>query len=116
LQLTRRITNNDMTFGQGLGNFAVDAEACVQNIVTRLRTYKGEWFLDTSFGIGWTTDILVKPSNLPLSESILKTCILQTDGVDELRSFSFVVTIRKATVTARVALLDGSLQDIQVDI
>lgn len=116
MQLTRRLINNDMTFGQGLGNFAVDAEACVQNIVTRLRTYKGEWFLDTSFGIGWQTDILVKPSNLPLSESILKTCIITTDGVDELKSFSFTTTGRQATVNARVALLDGSLQDIQVDI
>ena len=118
MQLTRRKTNNDMTFGQSLANFAVDAEATAQNVATRLRAFQGEWFMDTSFGVPWHQSILVKPSNVPLSEALLKAIILGTDGVDKIIDFSFDVdsATRTATVVANITTVYGTTENIQVTV
>lgn len=118
-QLTRIMDPNDgdMTFGQGLANFARDAQACVQNVETRLRSYLGEWFLDTSFGTPWMQDILgVKPANVPLSEADLKAVILGTTGVDAIKTFEFTQTNRNITVRASITTLYGTLENVEVTI
>lgn len=116
-QLTRIMdSNDDMTFGQGLQNFATGAQACAQNVVTRLRTFMGEWFLDTSFGTPWHQDILIKPENRPLAEADLKSVILGTVGINSILSFSFTQKGREATVQVSVDTLYGTIEGIQVNI
>lgn len=118
MQLTRRMVNNDMTFGYSLANFAVDAESVAQNVVTRLRTFKGEWFLDTDFGVAWFQSILVKPSNIPLSEALIKAMIIATDGVDQIKSFSLTVNSAKRIASLSVSLttIYGTTENIQVNL
>lgn len=116
-QLTRIMdSNGDMTFGQGLQNFSVGAQACAQNVVTRLRMFLGEWFLDTSAGTPWFQDILKKPENQPLSEADIKAAILSTTGVNSIRSFTFTQARRSATVQVSVDTLYGTIEGIQVTI
>jgi hypothetical protein len=115
--LTRRIDgNHDMTFGHGIADMAVDAEACAQNVKTRLLLLQQEWFLDTDAGVPWLQDIMVKPANLALAESIVKRTILETEGVSALRSFSmtFDRNTRRLTITAAVVNIYGSVANIKV--
>lgn len=116
-QLTRIMdSNDDMTFGQSLQNFATGAQACAQNVVTRVRSFLAEWFLDTSFGMAWFQDVFVKPENKPLAEADLKAIILGTVGVLSIKSFSFSQTGRSASVFIAVNTLYGTIEGIQVDI
>lgn len=116
-QLTRIMdANGDMTFGQSLQNFATGAQACAQNVVTTLRMYLGEWFLDTSKGVPWFQDILKKPENLALAEADLKAAILGVLGVNTILSFSFVQSGRGATVTVSLDTLYGNINGIQVTV
>ena len=49
--LVRRLDpGHDMTFGQGLANYARDDEATAQAVKTRLLLLFNEWFLDTGAG------------------------------------------------------------------
>lgn len=72
------------------GSLAVvrDAEAVGQHVRQRLMTYLGEWFLDRDAGVPWVRDILGHQYDPVLAESVLKTEILNTDGVIEITSFS----------------------------
>lgn len=123
MQLTRRLdANHDMTFGQGLANFAVDAEATAQNVRTRLELLQGEWFLDTSAGVPYLQNDYVakaitdKPADLAFSEAAVQQEILDTDGVDSLDGFAsqFNRDTRLFSVQATVKTEFGTTENIKV--
>lgn len=115
--LVRRLdASHDMTFGQGLANYARDDEATAQAVKTRLLLLQEEWFLDTSAGVPHLQQIMVKPANLPLAEAIIKRAILETEGVAELRSFGmqFDRETRRLSIQATVANIYGTVANIKV--
>jgi hypothetical protein len=115
--IVRRLDSNfDMTFGQGLSDYARDQEAVAQNVRTRLQLLREEWFLDVDAGIPYLQEIMVKPANLPLAESLIKQTIIETDGIDELRSFDVVFNrdTRRLGVSATVTTIFGTTDNIRV--
>lgn len=75
--------NGDWIFG-GLNAYRTNQNAIIQHIRQRLYEWKGDCWFDREAGIDW--------ANRTKAEAILtteiKTIILQTDGVEELVSFS----------------------------
>lgn len=123
MQLTRRIdANHDMQFGQGLANFARDAEATAQNVRTRLQTIQGEWFLNTSAGVPYLQNDAVakaitdKPADLAFADSAIQDEILDTDGVSDVVSYAsqFDRDSRLFSVQATVETEFGTTANIQV--
>ena len=60
----------------------------LQNILQRIRMFKGEWFLDTNSGFPWLQQVLVKNPNLGDIDALLQNMIMGTPGVTSLTSFS----------------------------
>lgn len=117
MQLTRRLDeNHDMTFGRGLANFAVDAEATAQNVRTRLMLLQGEWFLDTDAGVPYLQRIAVKPADFQYAESVIKQTILDTDGIASMESFSMSYdgNTRELVINTSVKTIYGNTLNIQV--
>lgn len=88
------------------------ANAVAQFIKQKLRTFFGEWFLDTTIGVPYYQEILKKnPSPITVA-SILKREIINTDGVIALDSFSinFDAKNRKITVAPSIQSVDGPVQ------
>lgn len=87
---------NDLYFAAD-GNLVVatDAEAVGQHARQRLSTFQGEWFLDKTVGVPWLSQILGKRYDPALAEAVTKACLLATDGVTEITSFS--VSFGRAT-------------------
>ena len=89
-----------------------DGNEVLQHVRTRLLTYQAEWFLDTSEGVPYLQRILIKPANLSATESVIKSEILQTPGVDSLSAFGleFNKTTRTLNInfTARTTFGDVS--------
>lgn len=81
--------DGDMTFGHGSEDFYVDcAEAVAQAILTRLRLWKGEWYLDTTEGTPWLEDVLGKGTEGTALRA-LRERILETEGVREIEEISY---------------------------
>ncbi len=79
--------------------FLVNSPPCVaQAISTRLKLWKGEWFLDTTVGTPWTQSILGRSVN---PDAYIKQAILSTPGVNGLVSYnsSYDGKARALTVT-----------------
>lgn len=115
--LVRRLDEgHDMTFGQGVANYARDDEATAQKVKTRLLLLFYEWFLDTDAGVPHLQQIMVRPSNLPLAEAIIKRTIIETEGVAELRSFAMTYDreTRRLTIQATVTNTYGTVANIKV--
>ena len=66
-----------------------DDAAIRQSVLQRLRTFFGEWFLDTSVGLPYYQNILVKNPNLDLVQALVKNVVLTTPGITMLNQFQF---------------------------
>lgn len=61
----------------------------LQNVLQNLGLGLGEWFLDSTAGIPWLQQILVKNPDQSKIDAILRNCILGTPGIVRLNSYSF---------------------------
>lgn len=64
------------------------ALAVGQHVRQRLMTFEGEWFLDTTAGVTWLTEIFGRGYDPALAEAVVKAEIVETDGVKTISSFS----------------------------
>lgn len=99
--------DGDYTFGQGNANFLVDSPECVgQSVLTRLRLWVGEWFLDVTEGTPWTTEILsaLLYNTKPLLDMAIRTRVLLTPGVLEIVSYESTVNPATRDLTVNMTL------------
>jgi hypothetical protein len=101
---------NDYVFGNGPGEFLVDSPAAVaQAILTRLRLIQGEWFLDSTVGIPYNTQVLGFGTS-GLRDAAIQTAIQNTPGVNQIVSYSSQLVGRAYSVQATVNTIYGQTQ------
>lgn len=81
-----------------------------QRLSIKLRTYRGEWFLDLDAGLPYLQEILVK-GNKTLADTLIKNKIRQDSGVAQL--IDYVSSINNTTntfiVSFRASTTDGTI-------
>jgi hypothetical protein len=104
-------TAGDYTLGTGADFLTDTPEAVGQAISTRLKLWQGEWFIDTTEGMAWATEVLGKRFQNTSPDSAIQRCILGTQGVIEIEEYSstYEGNTRKLTVTATVSTIYGSV-------
>ncbi len=103
--------NLDMTFGSGQANFYIDnVEGIEQSILTRLKLWVGEWYLDTNEGTPYQQSALGTNKSTTIQPAI-RDRILQTDGVTGLQekdfNYKFNPSTRQAEINATVSTQYG---------
>lgn len=101
----------DFVFGKGAANFLVNSRAAVsQAISTRLRLSQGEWFLDTTVGVPYNTQIL-GAGTMTKYDAAIKDAILNTSGVTGITSYASKVDpiTRRATIACAVSTIYGQV-------
>lgn len=78
--------NGDYT----INKFVSGSPATIQAVTTRLRLFKGEWFLNINSGVPWYQRVFIKPARLNEIDRIIRNTILQTEGVERLSKFDLV--------------------------
>jgi hypothetical protein len=96
--------DGDMTFGHGSKDYHQDTpEAVAQAVLTRLRLWRAEWYLDTSEGTPYMQEVFGRGTD---SSSIraLRARVLETEGVRDILSFTAHQDpdTRKATFTIEI--------------
>jgi hypothetical protein len=102
--------NGDYVFGNGPGEFLVNTPAAVaQAVVTRLKLWQGEWFLDSQAGTPYNTQVLGYGTQ-NVYDAAIQTVILNTTGVNQISDYSssFNRTTRALTINATVATIYGT--------
>lgn len=83
-----------------------------QRLVMRLKTFKGEWFMNTSYGFPYFQEVLGKKINKHAVDEIFRREILKERGVKNLSNFKSTLTKdRKYSIEFRVAVGDGTFSD-----
>lgn len=104
--------NGDYVAGRN-GQFLVNSPQCVaQAVMTRLKLWAGEWFLDSSEGVPYWTDILGYGTQ-NTRDFAIKDCILNTPGVTGILDYSSGVDAqRKMTVSVTIQTQYGATAPI----
>lgn len=66
-----------------------NAEQVRQQLLIKLKLWRGEWFLDTEFGTPYIQQILGKQLTLSGALAALRKSILEVEGVRQIVSFSY---------------------------
>lgn len=85
----RELTSTgDTTIFSGFTRFLVNSPECVaQAVLTRLRLWQGQWFLDSTVGVPYETQVLGFGTAASRDVAI-QTSIINTPGVNQILSYS----------------------------
>lgn len=86
-------------------------EQIAQRMKIRLKTFYGEWFLNTEIGVPYFEDILVKNPDPELVAAIFQEQILLDAEITDITSFvsEYDNSIRKMRYTVTVMTVFGTL-------
>lgn len=106
--------NGDLALGSQEFLTGYSAEEVAQNVVTRLKFFFGEWFLDVTDGTDWFGSVLGKGSVLASRETVIRRRILLTPGCVGMTAFSITsdISTRELTVSASIVSAGGDSTDI----
>ena len=107
------IENGDVVLVSGLA-------AIGQHVAMRLRSFKGEWFLDQGAGVPYFQEVLQKGTPPSRIRALIRQTILETEGiasVDELE-LDYDGATRSLTVAFKATAVDGetltSVEEISI--
>jgi hypothetical protein len=91
------VENFDLSLVEGIDQIR-------QKLQIRLQFFYGEWYLDTTQGVKYFDEIFIKNPTLARVQSILKSVITDTPGVNELLSMACDLdnTMRQLSVSFTV--------------
>lgn len=79
--------NNDIILSGGSFKRTYDGAYTAQAVKTTVQLVQGESSVDEDAGIPYFSEVFVRPANIAQVESLLKTAILNIEGVNSLLSF-----------------------------
>ncbi len=90
-------------------------EQVAQRMKTRLKTFLGEWFLDTTVGVPYFEDILVKNPDTELVNAVLQEQILLDAEITEILTFTadYNNATRKVSYRTSVQTVYGTIEGIE---
>lgn len=93
MRVNRLTASGDWTFGHGKASYLVRSAAIRQNVVSRIRSFKNDWFADINHGSPWFTILGSRNNEAALLREV-ERIVLATTGV-------------KKITRLRVASIDG---------
>ena len=105
---TRRLINNDYSFGNGQADIITGLDECLQKCKTTLMQLRGEWFLDSRDGVPWG-DVLGQRTDTQLLTETIKKTLLGIDTVTSVDAISVDMGERQALVIASIGTVYGNI-------
>jgi hypothetical protein len=97
--------DGDWTFGRGFANYKKDSSAISQSVVTRLRSFTDDWFLNVSAGVDWFNLLGSRNNETRVLRAIERT-VLQTNGVIRIDRLRIVKRDQDRRVTINLTYTD----------
>lgn len=115
MSVSKLDNNGDWRFGKSLADYTRNSGEIAQNVVTRLKSFADDWFLDTTANIDWFT-ILGNRNNEQIILREVSRVTSATDGVKTVDKVEPIVDGSRRTVTIRLEYTDIFDAKFQEDI
>lgn len=104
MRYRRLDVSGDMTFGSQQADFLRNTpETVAQAVITRLKLWLGEWFIDQSEGTPFQQAVLGKHTRNSI-EPAIRSRILETQGVSSIDSFDLSINADERIVTINATI------------
>lgn len=97
-------SSGDWRFGRGKATYLSNRDAVRQSVVTRIRSFTNDWFLDVSAGLDWFNLLGSRNTEARLLRD-LERAILTTNGVRSITRLEIVGRNRDRGVTIELVFL-----------
>ena len=104
-RVSRLDDSDDWTFGKGKADYVRRSEAIRQSVVTRLRSFTNDWFLDVNHGLPWLEMLGERNTERRILREIEKS-ILGTDGVRAIDKLELVEVDPNRAAEIAVTVVD----------
>lgn len=98
-------SDGDWRFGKGKANYLRRSEAIQQNVVTRLRSFTDDWFLNITNGLPWI-DMLGSRNNETRILREIERVVLSTEGVRSIERIELISIDENRNAVIHVSLTD----------
>ena len=105
MQVSGLDKNLDWRFGKGRAVYKTNAKAIEQNVQTRLRSFRGDWYLDVDAGVNWI-ELLGNPGTEKRIIRAVESTVLQTEGVISIQELKIVGRDSTRGVKIRIRYTD----------
>lgn len=108
------IALHDNDISTTTGDIAItntDTDAIAQAVSIALKTFAGEWFLDTNAGVPYLSEVFGRKHSPAYLRRIIVPAIESVSGVAEVIDFSVAIDgNRNAKITFNALLTNGAIQ------
>ena len=111
MQVSGLDKNLDWRFGKGRAVYKTNAKAIEQNVQTRLRSFRGDWYLDVDAGVNWI-ELLGSPGTEKRIIRAVESTVLQTEGVISIQELKIVGRDSNRGVTIQLQYTDVFAQQL----
>lgn len=121
MDITLDISTGDAVFNNGTlaasGTTQTRKSDLGQRLILRLSTFRGEWFLDTTFGVPWFTELLGKKVGKGYFDAIIQSEIRKEPDVIEILDYTSTYdnTTRNISITARIRGTEDTILTLTSD-
>jgi len=98
-------SEGDFIFGRGRASYKTNSDAIAQNVVTRLRLFTDDWYLDVDSGIPWI-EILGARGGFDRIQRAIEKSVLQTDGVKSISRLEVEENAKTRTISVILEYVD----------
>lgn len=105
MKVAGNTSDGDFIFGRGLASYKSKSEAIRQNVVTRLRLFTDDWFMNIESGNPWNELFGGKASKDKIKRQIERS-VMTTDGVRQLNSLETIENKNDRKLTVIVSYTD----------
>ena len=110
--LQMSLATNDLQITNGDLSLVTGSDAIAQDLQQRLQSWLGEWFLDTTWGIPFKQQILVKNPNLDLIQADILLATTDTPGVVQVTDFDFIYDNNARSLSVKLTVQDSNGQNL----
>lgn len=98
-------SSGDWRFGRGKAVYLRRSDAIRQNVVTRLRSFTDDWFLDTAAGLPWFELLGDRETERRILREV-ETVVLGTEGVRAIERLTLTRPNRNREATIEIDVVD----------
>jgi hypothetical protein len=104
MRVRRNDSNGDWMYGRSARDYATGEEAIRQNLVTRIKSFQNDWFLDAGAEIDWF-DLLGRKGTQEEIKREVERVAVATDGVVKVDKLELIKLNRQATIRMEVTTI-----------
>lgn len=97
--------DGDFNFGRGLASYKIKSDAINQNVVTRIRLFTDDWFLDTDNGNPWF-DLFGGRAQASKIRRQVEHSVMTTEGVLRINKIEVIEDTKERTMSIILSYID----------